>query len=68
MGRNAEGAERLCTECRFLLFRATHDPAHPEEAHRLLCHLRDHTPQEHRETMIENVPLHRDIMAAWEEE
>jgi len=54
-------------EARFLLWRATDDPAHLAEAHRLLRHLRDHAPEEYRETMIENVPLHRDIMAAWEE-
>ena len=33
-------------------------------AHRLLSHLRDHAPEEHRETMIENVPLNRDIHRA----
>jgi tetratricopeptide (TPR) repeat protein len=54
-------------EARFLLWRATQDPVHLEESHRLLCHLRDHAPEEYRETMIENVPLHRDIVAAWAE-
>jgi tetratricopeptide (TPR) repeat protein len=54
-------------DTRFLLWRATKDRVHLEEAHRLLCHLRDHAPEEYRETMIEHVPLHRDIMAAWEE-
>ncbi|MHC4469855.1 MAG: hypothetical protein ACYS99_02730 [Planctomycetota bacterium] len=34
--------------------------------HRFLRYLVDHAPEEHRETMIENVPLHRDIVAAWE--
>jgi tetratricopeptide (TPR) repeat protein len=58
-------AERA--EARFLLWEATDDPAHLEEAHRLLCYLRDHAPEEYRETMIENLPLHRDIMAAWRE-
>ena len=58
-------SERM--ESRFLLFRATKDPAHLEEAHRLLTHLRDHAPEEYRETMIRNVPLHRDIAAAWKE-
>jgi tetratricopeptide (TPR) repeat protein len=60
-----EHAERI--EARFLLWSATNDIAHLEEAHRLLCHLRDHAPEEYRETMIRNVPLHRDIMAAWTE-
>jgi len=52
---------------RYLLWQATRDPAHLEEAHRLLVHFRDHAPEECRETMLENVPLHRDIMQAWEE-
>jgi tetratricopeptide (TPR) repeat protein len=54
-------------KARFLLFRSTGDAAHLAEAHRLLTHLRDHAPEEYRETMIANVPLHRDITAAWEE-
>jgi tetratricopeptide (TPR) repeat protein len=58
-------AEKLVV--RFLLFRATNEAAHLEEAHRLLGHLRDHAPEEYRETMIANVPLHRDILKAWEE-
>jgi len=53
-------------QARFLLWRATGDSTHLKEAHQLLRHLRDHAPQERRETMIANVPLHRDIMAAWE--
>jgi len=52
---------------RFLLFRATGGAAHLEEAHRLLCSVRDHAPEEYQETIVSNVPLHRDIMAAWEE-
>ena len=39
--------------------------SHLDEAHRLLQHLRDHAPEEYRDTMVENVPLHRDIAAAW---
>ncbi|MHC4861225.1 MAG: serine/threonine-protein kinase [Planctomycetota bacterium] len=54
-------------EARFYLWRATDDSGYLEEAHRLLCHLRDHAPEECRESMIENVPLNRDIMAAWAE-
>jgi len=30
----------------------------------LLIHLRDHAPEEYRETMLQNVPLHREIAAA----
>jgi tetratricopeptide (TPR) repeat protein len=51
-------------EGRLALFKATGDRAHLEEAHRLLCHVRDHAPDECRVAMIENVPLHREIMAA----
>jgi len=54
-------------ESRYLLWQATGDALHLEEAHGLLCHLRDHAPEEYRETMIENIPLNRDIMVAWEE-
>jgi tetratricopeptide (TPR) repeat protein len=54
-------------EARFLHWRATGHAPHLEEAHRLLREVRDHVPEEHRETMIANVPLHRDIVAAWEE-
>ncbi|MHC4549417.1 MAG: serine/threonine-protein kinase [Planctomycetota bacterium] len=50
---------------RFLLWQATRDPAHLAEAHRLLVYLREHAPVKFRETMIEKVPVHRDIMAAW---
>lgn len=35
-----------------------------EEAHRLLCFVRDHAPEECRVAMIENVPLHRGIVRA----
>ena len=54
-------------EARFGVWRLTKDWAHLEEAHRLLCYLRDHAPEDCRDSMIENVPLHRDIMKAWEE-
>jgi hypothetical protein len=29
--------------------------------------MRAHAPEDCRDSMIENVPLHRDIMKAWEE-
>ena len=51
---------------RFRLWELTHDRTHLEEAHRLLTSMRDHAPEEDRVTMIENVPLHRDIMKAWD--
>ena len=54
-------------EARFLLWKATENPEHLGEAHRLLQHLVDHAPEEDRGSMIENVPLNRDIVAAWKE-
>ncbi|MCZ6786677.1 MAG: tetratricopeptide repeat protein, partial [Planctomycetota bacterium] len=54
-------------EARFRLWELTQDPTHLTEAHRLLAHLRDHAPEDCRDSMIENVPLHRGIMKAWEE-
>jgi tetratricopeptide (TPR) repeat protein len=51
---------------RFLLYRATSDPAHVEEAYRILQVLRERAPEIYRESMIERVPLHREIVAAWE--
>ena len=53
-------------EAHFLLFKATTDRTHLEAAHRLLCYLRDHAPEEYRETMLKNVPLYRDIKMAWD--
>jgi hypothetical protein len=52
---------------RFHLWKLTKDKTHLEEAHRLLRDARDHAPADCRDSMIENVPLHRDIMKAWEE-
>ena len=49
------------------MWEASNDPSHLEEAYSLLCYLRDHAPEEYRETMIANVPLHRRIMEAWKE-
>jgi hypothetical protein len=62
-----EGLEhRVKMNARFRLWELTRDRAHLDEAHRLLEHLRDHAPDEDREMLIANVPLHRDIMLAWE--
>jgi tetratricopeptide (TPR) repeat protein len=52
---------------RHQLWRATGDAAHLEKAHRLLSHLVDHAPEECRETMVAEVPLHRDILTDWED-
>jgi tetratricopeptide (TPR) repeat protein len=55
-------------DAHFLLWQATRDEAHLKEAHRLLRELRDHAPEDCRDSMIRNVPLHREIMRAWEEQ
>jgi tetratricopeptide (TPR) repeat protein/predicted Ser/Thr protein kinase len=54
-------------EARFALWHATSDPNHLAEAHEKLMFLLDHAPEEYRDSMLENVPLHRDIAAAWKE-
>ena len=51
---------------RYCLWELTQDQAHLAEAHRLLAFMRDHAPEQDRDSMIENVPLHRNIMKAWE--
>jgi tetratricopeptide (TPR) repeat protein len=52
---------------RHLLFRATGDEAHLDEAHRLLRELGERSPEEHRAAMMTDVPLHRAIVQEWEE-
>jgi hypothetical protein len=52
-------------ECAFLLWKLTDDRAQLEKAHRLLVGLQESAPAEYRQTMISNVPLYRDIQAAW---
>ena len=52
-------------EARFLLWRATRDPAHLAEAKRRLDFLVEHAPPECRESMLANVRLHREIVEAW---
>jgi tetratricopeptide (TPR) repeat protein/predicted Ser/Thr protein kinase len=51
----------------FRLWEIAKDRSHLVEAKRLLAFAVDHAPEEYRDSMIENVPLHRDIMKAWEE-
>ncbi|MHC4472969.1 MAG: serine/threonine-protein kinase, partial [Planctomycetota bacterium] len=60
-----EHAKRL--EALFLLWRAGRDRDHLLEAKRLLDELVAHAPEECRESMIANVPLHREVVAAWHE-
>jgi len=49
---------------RYLLYRATGEEGHIAEAWRLLRHLRDHAPERYRRTVLESVPLHREIRDA----
>jgi len=57
-------SERM--DARFRLWELTRDREHLEEAHRLLAHVRAHAPEQDHDSMIENVPLYRDITKAWE--
>ncbi|MHC4223482.1 MAG: protein kinase domain-containing protein [Planctomycetota bacterium] len=49
---------------RYWLWLATKDRAHLEEAHRILTHLREHAPEEYRNSMVDDVSLHRAIWSA----
>jgi serine/threonine protein kinase/tetratricopeptide (TPR) repeat protein len=53
---------------RFLLWQATRDRTHLAEARRLLDFMVEHAPPECRESMLTNVRLHREIMAACTEQ
>ena len=46
------------------LWELTNDKTHLAEAKRLLDFAVEHSPEEYRSSMIEKVPLHRDIMLA----
>ncbi len=67
-----ENEERLNAEqrreARFLLFQATGDRAHVEEAKRLLDESVAHVDDETRESMLTNLRVNREIMAAWTEQ
>jgi serine/threonine protein kinase/tetratricopeptide (TPR) repeat protein len=51
----------------FRIWEVTKDKTHLAEAKQLLDFAVEHAPEECRTSMIENVPLHRDIMKAWTE-
>ena len=53
---------------RWLLFRATGDRAHLEEAKRLLDESLANVPEEYHESMLTNLRVNREIMAAWKTE
>ncbi len=67
-----EHDERLDAEerrqARFLLWRATGDRAHLEEAKRLLDESLANVPVEYHESMLTNLRVNREIMAAWNAE
>ena len=54
-------------EARHALWKAGSDPADLREAHELLDFLCEHAPEDCRDSMIQNVPLHREIAEAWKE-
>jgi tetratricopeptide (TPR) repeat protein len=76
---DASEAEALCAaheeevgrferiELRLVLWKATGRVEHLAEAQRQLTFLRDHAPQDCRESILENVPLHAAVVAAWAE-
>ena len=51
-------------EACFVLWRALGDQGHLENAAQLLADLRHRAPKTSRDAMVENVPLHREIVAA----
>ncbi|MHC4955171.1 MAG: hypothetical protein ACYTGZ_15050 [Planctomycetota bacterium] len=51
-------------EGHFVVWKSTGDKEHLAEAHRLLTFLVENAPEESRESMVENVPLHREIQEA----
>ncbi len=77
VGGDSDAAETALVEAgeagdtprvRWLLFRATGDRAHLEEAKRLLDESVAHVDEETRQSMLTNLRLSREIMAAWEEQ
>ena len=52
---------------RYHLWKASGDPAHLQEAKRLLDHRVEQAPEDCRDSMLKNVRLHREIMGAWAE-
>jgi len=54
------------TEVRHLLWKATGNREHLNEAKRILDDRIQHAPEAYRESMVNHVRLHREIMKAWE--
>jgi len=63
----AAGEDNYTARTRLLLWRATGDTAHLAAAKRRLDHLVEHAPPEYRESMLTNVRVHREIVAAAKE-
>ena len=53
-------------EARFALWKATENTEHLREAHLLLCLVRENSPPQHRQTLVAEVPIHREIQEASE--
>jgi len=51
-------------ETRFALWKVTKDRAHLDEAHRHLEYMREHAPEKYRASLVDEVPLHREIAQA----
>ena len=55
-------------EASFLLYEATADEQYLKAAHDLLLFFVEHAPEQHRETTLIDVKLHRHIMKAWQDQ
>lgn len=55
------------TVAHHLLWLATGDPGQLQQAHRCVVSTCENAPEEDRSSMLENVPLYRDILRAWNE-
>jgi len=54
-------------EAHYLVWRLTNDPEHLREARRLLDGLREHAPEERKESILTRVPLNRAIVNSGED-
>ncbi len=78
LARDGEAAERAfrrvralasgrpVMEAAFLLWQGTGKTEYLEQAWRYLETMRERAPERYRESMVRNVPLHRDVEAAWQ--
>jgi len=54
------------TEACYALFEATGSRDYLAEAHRLVLRMREGAPEALGESLVANVPLHKEIVAAWD--